>query len=60
MNFRVEGRSLEGTNEVLTIAARSSKEIFSNPEKHGFTKLYKVTAISNRRSHGEDRDAKYT
>ena len=58
--FKVEGRSLEGQNITEEVSARKSKEIYSNPEKHGFTKIYKITAISKRREREEYRDTKYT
>ena len=47
--FKVEGKTEEG-NEVLEVAARKAKDIWGNPSNFGFTKVYKVTAISSRRS----------
>ena len=58
--FKVEGRSIEGENVVEDIAARKAKMIWDNPSNYGLTKVYKVTAISNRRERGESREAKYT
>ena len=59
--FRVEGRSIEGDRNIVEeVTARKSKEIYDNPEKHGFSKVYKVTAISERRERGEHRESKYS
>ena len=58
--FKVVGQSLDGQNITEEVAARNAKLIWSNPENFGFSKLYNVTAISNRRSRSEVRDSKYT
>ena len=63
MLFKVEGRSSNGENVVEEVAARNAKQIHSHPEnfgEHGFTKIYKVSPISNRRERGEHRETKYT
>ena len=58
--FEVKGRSLDNENVVIEVAARNAKMIYSNPETYGLTKVYKVSAISSRRSNSLDRDSKYT
>lgn len=61
--FKVVGRSVDNENVTIEVSsedARNSKQIYNYPENYGLSKVYKVTAISNRKERKEDRDAKYT
>jgi hypothetical protein len=58
--FTVQGKTEEGYNETLNITARCAKDIWSNPKNFGFSKVYKVSPLSNRRSRTEERELKYT
>lgn len=58
--FKVEGRSLDNENITMEVSARTAKDIWNDPKKHGFTKIYKVTPMSNSRSRKQERELKYT
>lgn len=58
--FKVEGRTEDGQNVTEEVAARNSKSIWNNPKNFGFSKVYKITPLSNRRSRTEERELKYT